>query len=78
VTFVRPQRLLQLVAPELRAAGFARPLLELEKASGICLYRRLTEEQVLDPYGSYNAMLRRLYSFAAAIDAELYRGKSGV
>lgn len=61
-----------------RAAGFAVPLLELDDAPEHCLYRRLTKEQVLDPYGAYNAMLRRRYCFAAAIEVELYRGRPGV
>jgi hypothetical protein len=65
---------LQVVAPRLRMVGFDVPGIALEEVPELELYRRLSEERVLDPYSAYNAMLRRLNSFAAAVEAEYYRG----
>jgi hypothetical protein len=64
---------LQVILPRLRLVDYPVPKLELDEAAELMLYQHLCEEGVPDPYSSYNAMLRRLYSFAAAVEAEYYR-----
>lgn len=64
---------LQVIAPRLRLMGFEVPTLALDESPELGLYRQLSNENVLDPYSSYNAILRRLYSFAAAVEAKHYR-----
>lgn len=64
---------LQVIAPRLRLMGYDVPRSALDESPELCLYRQLSNEHVLDPYSSYNAMLRRLYSFAAAVEAKHYR-----
>ncbi len=64
---------LQVIAPRLRLIGHEVPRLALDDSAEISLYQRLATEQVLDPYSSYNAILRRLRSFAAAAEAKYYR-----
>lgn len=64
---------LQVIAPRLRLMGYEVPTLDLDESPELGLYRQLSKEHVLDPYGSYNAILRRLYSFAAAVEAKHYR-----
>ena len=66
-----------IIAPRLRLFGFEVFDLELEETPELLLYSRLSEEQTLDPYSAYNAMLRRLFSFAAAVEAEYFRARSG-
>jgi hypothetical protein len=64
---------LQVIAPRLRLIGYEVPALELDDWAEIELYRQLSNEGVLDPYSSYNAILRRLRSFAAAVESQYYR-----
>jgi hypothetical protein len=64
---------LQVIAPRLRLIGYEVPALALDDWAEIELYRQLSNEGVLDPYSSYNAILRRLRSFAAAVESQHYR-----
>lgn len=64
---------LQVIAPRLRLMGYEIPFLFVDASPELGLYRRLSEEDVPDPYSSYNSILRRLYSFASAMEARHYR-----
>lgn len=60
---------LQVIAPRLRPMGYEEPTLSLEESPELALYRQLSNEHVLDPYSSYKAILRQIYSFTAAVQA---------
>jgi hypothetical protein len=69
---VTPQALLiAIAAPNLRRLGFALPAPEhLPDEPGLALYRELCRERRADPYGEYNALIRRLVSFERALERE--------
>ena len=63
--------LVQIARPRLQAAGLTVPGPTREEAE-LALFRRLTEDGTDDPYATYNSLLRRLVSCAAALEHELH------
>lgn len=64
--------LVQIARPRLLAAGVEVPGPAREDAE-LALYRRLAEDGTADPYATYNSLLRRLVSCAAALEHDLHR-----
>jgi hypothetical protein len=65
--------LVEIARPRLQSAGLAIPGLPREGAE-LALYRRLSSEHGMeDPYATYNGLLRRLVSCAAALEHTLHR-----
>jgi hypothetical protein len=64
--------LVQIARPRLVAAGLAVPGPARNEAE-LALYRRLTADGADDPYSTYNSLLRRLASCAAALEHKLHR-----
>ena len=66
--------LVEIAAPRLRELGLPVP----DSLSGceaeIRLYERLGRSGALDPYGEYNALLRRLTSFVHALEHRRAKG----
>ncbi len=55
-------------APRLRRLGIEVPERPLENAAELELYDLLVRSAVPDPYSAYNALLRSVVSFAAALE----------
>jgi hypothetical protein len=55
-------------APRLRRLGIEVPECALQQAAELELYDLLVRSGVADPYSAYNALLRSIVSFAAAIE----------
>jgi hypothetical protein len=62
-----------VVARRLRQAGIDVPTLELDASPELTLYAQLNREEVRDPYGTYNSLLRRLGSLASCLELEKFR-----
>jgi hypothetical protein len=60
--------LVEIAAPRLHALGLPVPDSLNGKDSELRLYARLGLSGALDPYGEYNALLRRLTSFVHALE----------
>ena len=64
--------LVQIARPRLQAAGISIPGPARVDAE-LALYRRLSKDGAEDPYATYNSLLRRLVSCAAALEHDLHR-----
>lgn len=63
--------LIAIAAPNLRRLGLTvPPLAAAVDEPALSLYRALQGEQRRDPYGDYNALIRRLVSFERALERE--------
>lgn len=62
-------------APRLRRLGLDVPEVPLPQAAELELYEGLVRAGTPDPYSRYNALLRRIVSFAAALEAEQSRAR---
>ena len=60
--------LIEIAAPRLRDLGLAVPDSFDRGDAELRLYARLGRSGVPDPYGEYNALLRRLTSFVHALE----------
>lgn len=60
--------LVQIAAPRLRRVGLPIPKFDGPQDAEQRLYERIGQSGALDPYGEYNALLRRLSSFAQALE----------
>ena len=60
--------LVEIAAPRLRQLGLRVPDAFSGGDAEIRLYARLGQNGALDPYGAYNALLRRLSSFVRALE----------
>jgi hypothetical protein len=58
-------------APRLRRLGIEVPESTLGQAAELELYAELVRSGVADPYSAYNALLRSITSFAAALEHQL-------
>ena len=64
-----PALLVCIGKPRLESAGFhTPPHSEFVKEPELKLYALIIQEGYLDPYSYYNALLRRLISFAQALE----------
>ena len=64
-------------APRLRRLGIEVPERVLEQAAELELYDRLVRSGVADPYSAYNALLRSIVIFAAALEHQVSRSSHG-
>jgi hypothetical protein len=64
-------------APRLRRLGVEVPERALEQAAELELYDRLVRSGAPDPYSAYNALLRSITSFAAALEHQVSRSRRG-
>lgn len=60
--------LVQVGHPRLAQAGLTIPSLPAGRDAELRLYARLVADGAPDPYGAYNALLRRLVSCEAALE----------
>lgn len=60
--------LVRIAAPRLRRLGLSVPEFHDQTDAEIRLYERIGQSGVPDPYSEYNALLRRLTSFAHALE----------
>jgi len=71
---ISPEALAVLCAsPRLCRLGFVVPRVALSQSAEIELYNLLGHANVPDPYSAYNALLRRVVAFSAAVEARLGR-----
>ncbi|MBN1611611.1 MAG: hypothetical protein JW940_33560 [Polyangiaceae bacterium] len=69
--------LVTAAAPRLRRLGIEVPERALEQAAELELYDLLVRSGVADPYSAYNALLRSIVSFAAALEHQASRANHG-
>lgn len=68
--------LVTVAAGRLEALGVLRPGLVTRSAeASLALYAWLGERGVLDPYSTYNALLRELSSFVRALEHRVFSGQ---
>lgn len=66
--------LVRIGRPRLRSAGLSIPASPAASEDAeLKLYQRLCDDGAPDPYGTYNALIRRLISCEAALERRLHQ-----